>query len=120
MKEKVGGGNITFVKPNSLEKGQVFGNLTYLESKKDRFDKPGHKFKTIDGNVMVFNSSGSLDYKIGLLTPGDVIDIVYLGKEVLKGGKYAGKEFHSFEVMRDVPETNVKPIASAKKVAASF
>ena len=54
--------------------------------------------KDLVGKNLVLNSCGSLDKAMKEATFGEIIQLEYKGKNLMEGGKYAGKEAHSVEV----------------------
>lgn len=64
-----------------------------------------------DGTQKVLPSSGHLNYLVSTLSKGDYIQVTYMGKEVMKKGKFAGKSAHTFKVGRDVSRS--KSVAPA-------
>lgn len=104
-----------YYKAAQMTKGQAVTDLTYIETSIDRFDKPAHLFQTKEGLLVTFNSSGMLDKKIAQLKAGDIVDIIYTGSTVMKGGKWAGKSAHSFEVLKEMspePKKSKKPAST--------
>lgn len=77
-----------------------------------------HNFKQRDGNIVVLNKAGHLDWLLdNYVKLGQRVNINYAGKSELTKGQFKGKEAHSFELaIEDVP---VDAKAPAESVAAS-
>lgn len=65
-------------------KGKTYGNLT-------------HKLKTAEG-IIGLPSAGQLDKLLGQVAPGTLVKVTYKGKQLIKDGKFAGKQAHGFSV----------------------
>jgi hypothetical protein len=87
----------------------VVGKL--ISTSTDNYGKPNYDIEVIEcdfqgeiepavGDVMSLNANGSLDKAMETISTGDIFKVVYSGKDVLKKGKYAGKEFHKLSVYR--------------------
>ena len=55
-----------------------------------------YEFETEDGGQIILPSSGHLHFVMGNFNPGDFCRITFMGKEVMKKGKFAGKMGNSF------------------------
>ena len=92
-------GELSFKKVKDMEKDEVFEG-TFIESTEGKYG-PEWKFQTKDGNTVVFNGTGALNYKMAQVAINSDVQIIYFGKEELPSGKYAGKLCHKVEVLVD-------------------
>lgn len=87
----------------------VVGKL--VGTSEDNYGKSNYEIEVIEvdfqgesqpnlGEILVLNSNGSLDASMEKITTGDVFKVIYGGKDTLKKGKYAGKEFHKLSVYK--------------------
>lgn len=71
----------------------------YLGSTMGKFDKPMYEFEEADGTIAVVYDAGLLNYLVEeYLSEGTVCRVLYVGKEILQKGKYAGKDSHQFDI----------------------
>lgn len=109
--KKVGNGNFKYVKYAEAEVGQVLAEGTYLGSRQGTYGIQ-HQVRDDQGDVTVLNSSGHLNFLLeNHVTKGDYIQVSYKGTELLKKGKFKGKEMHQFEVGVDTDRENDKSAA---------
>lgn len=73
---------------------QVAATLPVQADKKSPVTKT--KFKV--GDIIVLNSSGSLDKQLVEYPKNTEMDIVYNGMSTLTSGQFKGEEFHTFEI----------------------
>lgn len=90
------GGDLTFIKPNEMEQDQTIVG-TLISVQEDQYENLWYKIATTEGMIGL-NGSGQLDYLLAKVAMGSRVKIVYLGKEILKSGKYVGKKSHKFDV----------------------
>lgn len=60
-----------------------------------------HKFITLDGEIVVINKSGSLNYKMQAVKVNDYVRITHMGEEKLTKGLMAGKKCWKYKVEVD-------------------
>lgn len=71
---------------------------TYQGSFKDKtYGRYMHKVKTLEG-LVTLPAAGQLDKNILTVQEGADVKVVYLGKQTIKAGRYAGKAAHTFDV----------------------
>lgn len=100
------GGSRTYRPWKDWEEGEYVGGK-YIKQSVDKFGKDNYAIEVEDtniptlknGEVMVLNSNGSLDYKMGEVEIGDYVQVEYTGKQVLDKGPFAGKEAHTVKVL---------------------
>lgn len=95
---------LTFIKASELKEAGKTGIIaegTYVGTMPNKFneDKPSYKIEQEDGSILVVNSAGNLQYRMGSVKLGQLVQISYLGMEKLTKGKFAGKESHQFDVL---------------------
>jgi hypothetical protein len=93
--KQLGGGEIVFLRPSKLTKGQVIEGV-YRGKKKDQFERYGYTLDTPTGRIVV-NTGGNLDYLMEHAPEGHTIRIVYKGMKKITKGKNVGKDAHTFE-----------------------
>lgn len=82
----------------------------YNSQTTDKYNKPNYSFEVQEtkfadgknittGDFMTLNSNGSLDFAMKNVEEGDIVMVVYKGKDVQTKGPYKGKEFHKLEVL---------------------
>jgi len=97
----VGRGNRTYVNFKDCVEGQILAEGNYMGTIDGKYG-PQHLVRKADGDEVVVNNSGHLDYLIKTnIEKGDFIQIRYDGKTELTKGKYAGKLSHQFIVLKD-------------------
>lgn len=107
--QRVGQGNIKFVKYAESKPGQVLAEGTYLTTKEGTYG-PQHHFRTDLGDTVVLNSSGILNKRLAdHVSRGDQVRITYNGKTTLAAGKFKGKEAHDFIVEVDSTRSSRLP-----------
>lgn len=96
------GSGITFISPKSLADSNTKGTVVegvFKEVVKNKFGLQDYKFITEDGNTVIVNRCGSLDYQMKNVSPGEFVQLNYTGKIILENGPMKGKESHQFEVL---------------------
>ena len=96
-----GSGNITYLNASKLAKEGTTGVVAqgvYVETNKNKFDKPEYSIATDDGKLIVINGAGSLDAQMKKVALGSYVRIEYLGLAEMEKGKYKGKPVHRFLV----------------------
>ena len=96
--------SLTFVKPSKLgeeDRNKVLVEGTFVEATPNYFDesKSDYKFETAEGNFVVVNNAGNLGYRMKNVSPGELVQLTYLGKNPIENGKMKGKLAHNFDVM---------------------
>lgn len=118
---KVGNGSFKYVKYAECEEGQVLATGTYLGPRQGTYGVQ-HQIREDNGDVTVLNSSGHLNFLLeNEITKGDYIQVVYKGTELLKKGKFKGKEMHQFEVFIDEDrerDVNARPVDTSASAAS--
>ena len=102
-----GAGDIQFIKPSTMEAGATVTGI-YLAALPSKFDKDKSDFKLAEvdaagnetGKTIVINGAGNLGYRMSSISVGQLIQIQYLGRRKITKGVMAGKEAHSFEVLK--------------------
>lgn len=97
-------GEINFIRPSKLTDEDVDSVLvegTFVESMPNNYikDKLDFKFQT-EAGIAVLNGAGNLQYKMRNVNPGEIIQVVYLGKQEMQKGPFKGKSAHNFDVFR--------------------
>lgn len=62
--------------------------------------KEGTYEAPLKSEIFVLSACGSLDNAMDKVDEGDIVRVTYTGQEVLKKGKFAGKNFHTMKVER--------------------
>jgi len=101
-----------YYKYSECEKGQMLiDNGLYVGEEQGKYGIQ-HIFKQQDGQVVVLNSAGQLNWQLeNHATPGKTrCNVFYAGKITLEKGAMAGKESHQFELETDddAPQAEVK------------
>lgn len=88
-----------YMKIDTLPQGDYIQG-TYKGTSPNQFkpEAPNYKLQLADGRLVVVNTCGSLQKKMEHVREGDEVQIYYLGKDVLKDGKFKGKEAHKVDV----------------------
>ena len=83
----------------------------YEELYEDNYGKNGYAIRIEEtniedsgfdrGSLFGANACGSLDFKMETVNIGQVVKLVYAGKEPITKGKYKGKEFHNVDLYVD-------------------
>lgn len=79
--------------------GEVVVEGVFKEKFKGRFGAQ-YLFSTETGDV-VLSKSGQFDNQMEKVTPGQIVRVVYGGKDVMKNGPFKGKEVHRIAVLVD-------------------
>ena len=78
-----------------------------------------HVFKQQDGEIVVLNSSGHLNWLLDShAAPGTLCNVFYKGRHMLTKGAFKGKEAHNFELEVDDAYSTPKRHAEAAPEAA--
>ena len=90
----------------------------YLGSSMGKFDKPIYEFEEADGTIAVVYAAGLLDYLVQeYLSEGTQCRVLYVGKEVLQKGKYAGRDSHQFDIQlaKESPASEVEEVETIEE-----
>lgn len=90
----------------------------YLGSSMGKFDKPIYEFEEADGTIAVVYPAGLLDYLVQeYLSEGTQCRVLYVGKEVLQKGKYAGRDSHQFDIQlaKESPASEVEEVETIEE-----
>ena len=115
--------NLVFVKAADLFRAEFTGIVAegeFVEALPNKFDETKHDFKIVadtkvsfkgvdkdgaeyvkevaEGDTLVVNGAGNLNYLMTKLSPGELCQISYLGKNEIASGKRKGTMAHTFEV----------------------
>lgn len=72
----------------------------YVPTKGKNKGKKVFDIELKEGQTIALNHNGSLAYKMGSVNEGEVVKVIYTGKDVLpEDHQYAGAEFHQVEVL---------------------
>ena len=93
-------GQKKYVKYGDCSKGDVLVEGKFIRDIQGKYGIQ-YEFMNEDGDVVVLNKAGQLDYKMEFIRPGDVLKITYEGMILLDKGPMAGKDSHQFTLMRD-------------------
>lgn len=83
----------------------------YVSDSVDNYGKPNYRLEVLEANfkakdhpapgeAFTLNSCGSLDSAMEEITIGDVVKIIYKGRDKMTKGPYKGKEFSVLEVLK--------------------
>lgn len=118
-----GEGNLIFVRPADLDRASFTGIVAegeFVEAFPNKFDENKHDFKIVadtkfvikgvdskgaeyvrevaEGDTLVINGAGNLDYLMSRVSPGELCQINYLGKNEIESGKRKGTMAHTFQI----------------------
>jgi hypothetical protein len=91
-------------------------------TKEDNYGKENYLITVLDvdfdnkdeqpaiGSQFGLNSSGALVKAFEEIEVGDVVKVIYRGEDEVRKGKYAGKKFHSMEVLKNSPLSKPSPV----------
>lgn len=91
--------DVTYIKAKDLKAGDVAVAGKFLGTVKNKLqpEKPDYKFEKRDGTTIILNSNGNLAYRMSSKIPGQLMAVIYLGKnEYVKDGKTI--KSHNFDV----------------------
>ena len=81
----------------------------YSKEGEDKFGNPTYQLEVIEagfeekapavGAYFTLNSSGSLNKAFEDIEIGQVVKVIYKGEDTINKGKFAGKKYHSMEVL---------------------
>jgi len=97
------GGSKKYFKYKECNEGDVLvPKGEYIGSGTDKFGNPNHDFRDLDsGEITCLNSAGGLNKTIEQnIAEGDICRIIYKGMMTLEKGPMAGKDCHTFEVLK--------------------
>jgi len=97
-------GSATFVRAAQLKAGDIAAEGIYAGSQPNTFNKDKSDYRIEDikdsSKVTIVNGAGNLGFQMSKVNPGDIVQILYNGKQKLTKGTFAGKETHSFTVSK--------------------
>lgn len=95
-------GDITYVSASKLKKGDIAVTGIYAGTQPNTMEptKLDFRFENQEDRkkITVLNGAGNLKTRMSDVNPGDLIQVVYQGKEKVTKGKLAGKEVHQFSL----------------------
>jgi hypothetical protein len=95
-------GDIKYVSASRLAKGDIAVEGIYIGTQPNTLEPTKLDFRFEDrkdrSKITVVNQAGNLKTRMQAVNPGDLIQVVYMGKEKVTKGKLAGKEVHQFEL----------------------
>lgn len=98
--QEVGSGSYKYVKYTECQEGEVIAEGHYKGTKQGQFGIQ-HLIKA-DGTTVVLNSAGALNKTLeNDVSKGDYVRVTFLGKDVVKSGKFKNKEFNNFKIEVD-------------------
>lgn len=104
-----------YFKYSELKGGEKLVKMgEFIGSSEGRFGAQHNFVQLEDGQHVVLNKAGGLDWRIeqGHVVEGGVYDVTYAGKDVLTKGKFEGKEAHKFSIAQyddeELEEAGVK------------
>jgi len=93
-----------YIKYSEQNKGDVLVEGVYQGSQEGKYGIQ-HYFDDKNGQRVVLNSSGQLNYLVdSYLAEGQSCKVVYQGKVKLDKGAMKGKEAHQFDLYKDAPK----------------
>lgn len=83
----------------------------YVSDSVDTYGKPNYRLEVIEakfnakdhpvaGETFTLNSCGSLDKAMEEISHGDIVKVIYKGRDKMTKGPYKGKEFSVLEVLK--------------------
>ena len=91
----------TYVKYKECKAGDVLlHKATFVGTSTSKFGKPNYNFIESNGKRVTLNATGGLTYHFKDIQPSNdkFYKLVYGGKDIMKKGPFAGKEFHAIDV----------------------
>ena len=121
-----GRGSRTYIKLAEQSDGDVLVEGYYVGDEEGKYGKSYIFRQQADDSVVGFNQTGKLTKWIEEnVVTGDLVKIVYRGKQTMESGKFAGKPVHDFDFYIDSGEPEkatpvtkpaiAKPSAKAEK-----
>jgi hypothetical protein len=117
------GGAVKYINvaPNgkpAFKAGDIMVEGTFKRTFKGKFGL-NHEF-LVNGDKVVVNGFGHLNYKMQDIAEGSICRIIYLGKEKLTKGAYAGRESHQCKLLVASVSTVMKEVESTASADDSF
>lgn len=81
-----------------LEEGQTINGVYEGNFTTKKFGTKMYKVRTDSGKLVAITGSAQLNMLMAKVADGAEVSITYNGKEVIKKGRYEGKEAHGFSV----------------------
>lgn len=113
VRKEISGSATNFRKWDEWKVGDTFIGEFKKMKMDPKYDKPTWTFlveeamfvgkpkaaAALAGKNLTLNSNGKLDKAMAEVEPGQFVEIEYMGKKRMEGGKYKGKEAHDVKVM---------------------
>lgn len=94
------GPTLTFWNTKNLKKGDAIeGTLDGHMENKFKADRPHFKIVLDNGDVVVVNNVGNLNFKMKNVKVGDYVRVVYEGQDIMQKGAFKGKPVNIFDVL---------------------
>lgn len=100
-------GSKTYIKYKDCEAGDVLVEGKFRRDFQGRFGIQ-YEFEKDNGDIVVLNSAGHLNYKMDFISEGMKVKIIYDGVSILENGPMKGKSAHQFKVFRDMSEGEIE------------
>lgn len=98
------GGKRSYPKPKDFDTGEAMVEGVYKREINGTYGVQ-FEFEDEEGEVIVLSSWGQLKYKMGFVSEGDKVKVVYEGQELMPSGPFKGSKVHQFTVLvLDGPE----------------
>lgn len=115
------GGPKKYFKYAECEEGQLLVEGKFVGRSPNKFGKENFDIKPEEGPTVSLNHAGHLAYLIeNHVNEGDLIQVIYDGREKLEKGAYKGKEVHKFIVNVAESEAVATPEAAEADDAISL
>lgn len=99
-----------YYKYNECEQGQVLVDGATYRGEREGMYGIQHIFKQEDGQFVILNSSGHLNWLLeNRAAVGDYVRVTYDGLKKLDKGKFAGKDSHQFVL--EIDEDKYKAVS---------
>lgn len=94
---------LRFIRAGDLEKSGTKGVVVegvYVEPLTNKYNESNfdYKFQLEDGSFVIINHAGHLAYLMKNVAPGTLVQVSYLGSEVIASGNRKGKTAHKFSL----------------------
>lgn len=124
--KKVGDSSLIFVKPADLSRAGYTGVVAqgeFVEALPNKFDESKNDFKFVseieyeingmdsngksytttinEGDTLIINAAGNLNYYMKQISPGNLCQILYKGKNEIEKGERKGMLAHNFDVFAE-------------------
>lgn len=92
---------ITFISPTKLAKEGTTGIIlegTYLGAVMGRYGKNDFRFQNLEGDTVIINGGGNLEYNMKSVDVGTLVQVTYKGLRPMKS--QPGKTAHNFSILK--------------------